>query len=115
MDPEQVQDLIDKLFEIGGAVASKGWELAIRQVYVDLSIMIIWTFICLIVGIILLSLGIRRYMTEKYFDDNVGVCICFGVVLIVVSFVVVSFAMPNIINPEWVAVQKLLLTVSGNG
>lgn len=116
MTPEQIQELLDRLFEIGGAVASKGWEIAIRQVYAIVAINAVWLAVVVAVGVLMLPL----YRKASRMDDGtnedsemlgeagrVVSVIIFLVCVVVVPFLLTGLVV-RLVNPEWYAVQLLL-------
>ena len=117
MTPEQIQELLDRIFSIGGALASKGFDLAVRQVYVEIVFYLGW----IVVGIVLLHLAGRmvRWLRSGECDasDEVLTWVALAVVLVGGVFVVLSSGtaiLAHLINPQWYAV-KLLLSAAGLG
>ena len=107
MTPEQIQELLDRLFEIGGAIASNGWELAIQQVYVQtVGYAIVAAFLSLVlVG----SIWIVVSSIKDSSDDELGGSAFIAALFSVVGLVVVLYGLAGrLINPRWYAVNLLI-------
>ena len=117
MTPEQIQDLLDRLFEIGGAVASNGWRIAMRQVYVEMVTNAVWFFVVLGV-VVVLAIATKKVAKEyqqdrenrRDYPDSEWKLVVLGVglsIAIVLPFLL-NAVVVRLINPEWYAVRLLL-------
>src|SRR3989304_1984844 len=122
MTPEQIQDLLDRLFEIGGAVASNGWRIAMRQVYVEMVTNAVWFFVVL--GVVVVLAIATKKVAKQYLQDREDLrsypdsewkLVVLGTLLsisIVLPFLL-NAVVVRLVNPEWYAVRLLLDIVRG--
>jgi len=126
MTPEQIQELLDKLFALGGTAASKGFELALRQVYVHVVTTAIWGVAMLAASIACFVLASRLWKRrarlheaakkDRYnsyistVDEDMGTIfsVAGGICFLVVFFVNLTDVVARLINPEWYAVKLLM-------
>lgn len=113
MNPNEIQDLVELLIEIGGSLAQAGYEIAYRYAIFQGISSAVWAFVLLIPGYVLLRFalyGWKKYKEDKYsmWDFN---SILAGT-LSAICFVSVPFsiqrALSHLIVPEWYAIQNLL-------
>ena len=130
MTPDQIQALLDKLFAIGGTMASKGFELAVRQVYAQIAVDMVWAVICvivLVVGELARRAQLRwvasdpvanEYPRSRDFWSNRTAWPVISVLGYASGLAGLVFSLlsilPMAINPQWYAV-RLLLSVAGLG
>ena len=114
MNPEQIQELIEYIKWLGDSVVTKGFELAMLEIRVQIVQILLWLGIGLI---LLIVAGIFWRLSQTYestgsFDDGqsvrqviAGVCAFLGVLLtILMSMDLIGFLM----NPEWRAIELIL-------
>ncbi len=107
MTTDQIQQVIDTLLRIGEFLASKAFELALRQVYVralgEFILFLVLIFISQVVGRKFIKLG-----NEKIDEDFIA----WGNVIMYVVGIISAFSASRVlaylINPEWYAVKLLL-------
>ena len=113
MTPEQIQELIDRLFGMGETMATEGFRLALLQVQVNFWLAISW----IILAILFLVGGffITKYaMKETEEDDDsswfiwVLVYIFIGLFAIIAILVNINTAIALGINPEWYAIKEIM-------
>jgi hypothetical protein len=122
MTPEQIQELLDKLFEIGGAAASKGFELAMRQVQVNAISTGLWMIFILALAVAAGLFAKRSFKSIKakkaaYPNNRVDTsgdefAVAWGLCGAAIGFILVPILGSSLIgylmNPEWYAVKLLL-------
>lgn len=106
MTPEQIQELINKLFETGQFVGTNAWRIALRQVYVDAWTNVIGAVLALVLGLLILWLA--RYVF-KNIDGGVGLTLGCVDVFIATIFIIANSlsAYQYFMNPEWYAISRL--------
>lgn len=122
MTPEQIQEIIDYLRSLGEVVLNKGFELALREVYVDAA----ECFIALIIAIVMMRLGAKglqigaeiiKARDERYDSDQEMWYIAGGLTGVIIGPLLALIALFNLpsllINPQWVAIQKIFELVTG--
>jgi len=99
MTSEQIKELIDRLLETGEILASKAFELAVRQVYVD-AIGASALFIVLTV--------LACFLWKWFRDDDEPVIVVAAVMAHAFSLGFLYEAIGMLINPEWYAIKLLM-------
>ena len=124
MTPEQVQQIIDLLTNVGGSLASKGYEIAFRQIIIE---SIMWTIVSVFLIIIPTMAGVRvrSWINRKEEDGNhfvndesdrsmVTVLTWLGTsfMWLIGSLILVDNVV-RLLNPQWYAIKYLLSAVTG--
>ncbi|MDP8928639.1 MAG: RNA polymerase sigma factor region1.1 domain-containing protein [Actinomycetota bacterium] len=117
MTPEQIEDLIQKLEGVGGQV----YEAALRQSYVGGLTAVALAVLCLaavIAGGLLVRSGVKAYRERGggYADEGEGRIIAGLVTLVLGVFglgFASTFAVTNLVNPEWAAIERILSAAAG--
>jgi hypothetical protein len=111
MTPEQIQQLIDTLLSTTQFVATKAFELAMRQI-------LVYAILDLAVGIPMLILGAwgliataGNYWRSRTTAEWEDIRQIFFMLLVTVGFVISVSSVRLFVNPEWYAVKLLLETV----
>lgn len=108
MTPEQIQEIVNYLKQIGESVVTKGFEIAMRQVYVGIAVAII---IC-VVSIIVFVLGLWVIVkgTQKEYDEEEWYLSGITILIIATFFFIynVGSIVVRLINPEWYAIQNIM-------
>ena len=108
MTPEQIQEIVNYLKQIGESVVTKGFEIAMRQVYVGIAVAIL---IC-VVSIIVLVFGIWVIVkgTRKDFDEEDWYAVGSTILVIATFFFFYNLGsiVVRLINPEWYAIQNIM-------
>ena len=114
MTPEQVTQLIEYLKNMGELAVSKGFELAMRQVYVG----IVGECILLlagVIGILVARWAIKKAKDNSYSDVEWGIL---GGLMAVFSAFAIPFSiyglLAKILNPEWYAIKMMFDLVTGS-
>lgn len=116
MNPEDLKTLINQLLQTGEILATKAFELAVKQVYVE-AVQDFVTAFCLL---LLFLSGILVYKKAKkaVHGDFLWDMEIIGVILFVLGaaffWVPLTDGISKLINPEWYAVKLLLTTFLGN-
>lgn len=108
MNPEDIKALIDQILKTGEILATKSFELAVKQVYV-------YATLDVIIGALFILASIIGFIIAKRNWDNIdedlepfvvlGIFFPFGVGILNLLCSIRYF-----INPEWYAVKLLLET-----
>lgn len=123
MTPEQIQQLIDYMRDMGELAVSKGFELAMRQVYASAITNFIWAIVTLIglgVSIWALKQGItavKDHSSWQYKSDAEFWGTIFGIFGIVIfgllAGALITDAIKYLVNPEWYAIDLLFGLITG--
>lgn len=119
MNPEDIKALIDQLLTVGGTIAVKGFEIAMKQVYVMAAKNMILgaavLFLLLYIG------NATKHIAKEYWNqghkstDWENTMMILRVVAIAVGWLVIlsctSYTVSYLINPEWYAIELLLNTI----
>lgn len=110
MNPEQIKELIDQLLQTGEILATRTFEIAMKQVYVEVFQNFVGAFICLlavILGVILYKKGTNAHHNDFLSGADVPGVI-FGLLGGIFFWAPLAAAISRLMNPEWYAVQMLL-------
>lgn len=115
MTPEQIEQLIRELMNTGELLATKGYALALQQVYVQIVHNFAWAIaatIALVFSVYVAKKAMKKKLEDRWSDWEYGAAL--GLVGTVISAAVLIVALSTAIsywmNPEWYAVQLLLKT-----
>ena len=109
MTPEKIQEVIDYLLKTGELLATKGFEIAYRQVWVEGVIYSVIFGVLLILGIIGIvhawRVGWKPENTEeeKYFFE-----LLVSIFIFVIGIVALPSKIMMLLNPSWYAIKMLL-------
>lgn len=110
MTPEQIEQLIRELLEAGKIVATKAFELSMKQVYT-------YAILDVVIGTIIFMLGlliwwsVKRHMGSKYrFENDEGMIVVLSWIVSGFGLIIGLCSIRYFINPEWYAVKLLLET-----
>lgn len=108
MDPQFVQQLIERLLKTGEILATEAFKLAVRQIYTYAIIDVVCGVLFLIAGIILLTVGIKKY---KEWDEDIpsSMVIC-GIISTIIGLFDGLMSIRYFMNPNWYAVKLLIET-----
>lgn len=112
MTPEQIEQLIRELLKTGEILATKAFELAIRQIYTYAILDIVVGVVFLLLGVILTYLAIKNNDNPDW-DNNGFPIVPTWMLAVLFDFLGVIIGLCSIryfINPEWYAVKLLLET-----
>ena len=113
MTPEQIQELIDRLFGMGETMTTEGFRLALLQVQVDFWLALSW----IIIAILFLVGGIipTKYALKKLEENSdsgwffwIVIYAVLGLSAIITILINISIAIPLGINPEWYAIKEIM-------
>ena len=115
MTPEQVQQLIEYFRNTGELAVSKGFDLAMKQVWVGLMECVIW----LVIGIVVLLLGtwlFKKGRNADRFDADMfhlggGVSVFFATIILPIAIYGIA---ARLINPEWQAIKLMFGLLTGD-
>lgn len=118
MNPEDIKALVDQLLKTGEVLATKAFELALRQNYVYVATDIITLLLCIPLGIFSYKAA-KKGFAEEYKSTEADMAAqifgTFGAALSVITGAVcLVMAVARLINPEWYAIKLLLETVTGS-
>jgi hypothetical protein len=108
-----MNEILVKLIDLVQSTAPLIWAIAVRQVYSQVA----ESFVYLVIGIILLTLGLKWgiYVKKNYESLDSGLCGGIIVVAIIALLVGISLTVTNLIdvlqkliNPQFYAIQILL-------
>lgn len=108
MTPDQIQQIIDTLLRTGEFLATKAFELALRQVYVYATLDILIGAILILVGAFVLNHF--RKNPEIFIGDGEFKFFMYGLVSIfpMLGIGLWVSSVKFFMNPEWYAVKLLL-------
>lgn len=110
MEYEMIEKTVELLADKLGPMGEKTWELAVRQVYVDVAQSFVFGIVA-IYGIMKLAKPVKEAWSEDIsdmdpFTASVGLV---ALVLLSVGLVIsVQTTIQNLLNPEWVAIKMIL-------
>lgn len=113
MTPEQVQQIIDFITGLGTTVATQGFEIAIKQVYVSA----LQYGIGALFGLAIILMGIRSFKLPEInsFGMEEGDKMVLGVFMIVTGTIIFTLfgtaSISRLINSEWYAIKLLLSSI----
>lgn len=103
MTPEQINSLIQQLLKTGEILATKAFEISLKQVYALSILDGVIALICLILAIVLFRLAsITQDGDTSVFE------FLMGVVLSIICLINASYVLMYLLNPEWYAIQLIL-------
>lgn len=119
MTPEQIQALIDQLLRTGEILATEGFRLTVRQMYVSALTNSMWAIFMFILSINFMKKSHESEMLAKNADYDQEDKYIFNSVLFwvisaisaILSFSLITLAVSYMLNPEWYAVKLLLATM----
>ena len=126
MNPEDIKELVDQLLKTGEILATKAFELAVQQVYVEAV-----QFGMLTIALMVISWGFGKYLYRegkqelkeikeasdyyhsgmKEAEEKMAYGILFMVVFALLSLIPLSMVVGRLMNPQWYAIEKLLTTL----
>ena len=114
MNPEDVKLIVDQIFQTGSFLATKAFQMALRQVFAA-SVMDIFTLILCLLVLLILVKKLREKDKDGYYeldDEDTRTWYYFATaIFIVICLVEIYCLIGYAINPEWYALQKLLTTI----
>lgn len=115
MNSEQIERLVRELMQTGEILATKGYQLALKQVYVMAVHEVLWAVLLLVV--FYLSLRAIRHgyaLKENSYHSLWEMWVTFGWLFAGASAVIlptrIGTAIGYLMNPEWYAVKLLAET-----
>lgn len=111
MNPEQIERLIRDLMNTGEILATKGYELAYRQVIAEASVAMVVAFLLMLVGAIGVGKLYRKYWERDYTEPLEDLCFIGSLVACVAGILISLKPIVMLLNPEWYAVEKLLYLI----
>jgi len=112
MDPKYLEELINQLLETGEILATRAFEISLRQVYVDAFQNFLASFVLLLV-LVFAIYGTRKAYESSYrdpWDDFEGIGIILGTFSAVGFWFPLAAGIARLMNPEWYAIKMLLET-----
>jgi hypothetical protein len=110
MTPEQIAEVIAYLQGLGEAAVAKGFELAVKQVYVEIAGYTGWVIASILLLFFGIGLLIWRKKNPKSYDRDIAaimgfVCIAISIVGVLSQTYQIA---ARLINPEWYAIKGIL-------
>lgn len=125
MNDELVQEVLnrlDKIGEIGADLANQGFEILLRQVYIDAVMRIIWVLVLVVPLVVLLRciknlgyLGGERIWCKGTYGDPEMAAFFSGLGIFVTSAlmgILAHQAIARFLNPEFYVIQWILKSAS---
>lgn len=119
MNPEQIEQIIRELLKTGEFLASSGFSLAVKQIYLSAYLDFAWAILFVIVSafswkyaLILKKKGDDAdYPSEDlYYIGSTSAMIIGGILFPIISTILITTAIGYLANPQWFAVKLLLET-----
>lgn len=109
MNPEDIKALIDQILQTGEILATRSFELAIRQVYVYATLDVVIGVLLILGSIIGFIAAKKNWNTKAVVDLEMPIVlgIFFSSVIGILNLLC---SIRYFINPEWYAVKLLLET-----
>ena len=106
-------EIVDELARRLEGPAKHVFELAVRQVYVEL-----FLYLALLVGFLVVVIPLAKYAKSKSFDTldmnfAAVMALSFGAIAVVPAFVFAVLAVAAALNPEWRAIEMIATAVLG--
>jgi hypothetical protein len=113
MNPNEIQDLVELLIEIGGSVAQAGFEIAYKQALVEGYSNVLWAIVWIAIGIVLLRQvpkTNKKAKEDEYsmWDGATWILGIAGSICLFVAPFTIHQAMGYLLVPEWRAIELLL-------
>lgn len=113
MTPDQINALIQQLLETGQILASKTFELAVRQVYLKAGLDMFFGALFVVLTIVLFNLAKAAHLRyESNYRDHDDVTRWLAgagsVFCLLVGLINLAYVVSYLVNPQWYAISLLI-------
>lgn len=118
-----INKLVEQIKQYAGPVAQHGWEILVKQQYIQGVQQLIWAVACVALAIVSYRLGWRLWRwadTVKLDYENDGVQYILpvlswivAIIVAIVSVALLTDGVAHLLNPEYYAVQQIYCSAPG--
>lgn len=118
-----INKLVEQIKQYAGPVAQHGWEILVKQQYIQGIQQLIWAVALFILVIVSYRLGWRLWkwagtVELDYTNDGIQWIPCviawiISAILVITSIALLSDGVAHLLNPEYYAVQQIYCSAPG--